>query len=37
MNSAFVDSVEEDTEEVEMSFEEYLIKINQENKDKEVT
>ncbi len=26
---AFVDSIEEDTEEIEMSFEEYLAKIKQ--------
>jgi hypothetical protein len=31
-----VDSIEEDTEELEMTFEEYLVKINNERIDKHV-
>lgn len=37
VNSAFIDSIEEDTEEVQMSFEEYLAKVNSERKENQVS
>lgn len=37
MHETFLDSIEEDTEEVEVSFEDYLVKINQDRKDKDVS
>lgn len=37
MHETFLDSIEEDTEEVEVSFEDYLAKINQDRKEKDVS
>ncbi len=34
---ALVDSIEEDTEEVEISFQDYISKIKQEHKDSQIT
>lgn len=36
-SETFVDSIEEDTEELEVTFEEYLAKINQDRKEKQVS